>query len=595
MNDSPTSFGRYRLIKRLAVGGMAELYQAVLPGPSGFSKTVAIKKILPQLNRHSRFRKMFLHEGRIMAALNHRNIVQVFELGEENKELYLCLELVEGCDLARVLKWQKQDIRFLDPPLAAWIARELCRGLAYMHNITDEEGQELQVVHRDVNPHNILLSNQGDVKLGDFGISKSLVREVLTQQGQVRGKVEYLSPEQAGGDSVGPASDIYSVGLILFEMLAGERYLQGERQLDIIRRATKPIWRPILPTNPAIAHNLQSIVQRALRAEPEQRFASADALADTLTSYLDTLTHKPGAKELARLVAQAQQGPDFTPTPPNQAPLAEPAQANTGVTTSQVKPAPPEGESHHTLSLMDARAGSPPAKQRSKSRLGWWLGLVAILAAAVGWLWMTPKMPSLAKPQPTHSLATKPGPEPKPTQQETLIAQPITPPKKNLRKRWKKTRRQNGNKKTRTQASKTPLPTAVDQTPTTTPGPTRSNLETRLRRLRQKTIKLGIRKGDLPQLDVSFKSIRQSIAAKKNIRADQKLAELDARLGQVNIGRAFVETKIKRLQKALSRAGLETQYSDQNRKILSHAINNRFAEANRVINSVFDQIRKKKT
>jgi serine/threonine-protein kinase len=129
-------FGRYELIERLAIGGMAELYRAVLPGPSGFEKVVAIKKILPDLKRSSKFRKMFLHEGRIMAALDHRNLVQVFEMGEVQDELYMCLEYVNGCDLATIIRKNRGEKKYIESYLAAWIAREICQGLDYVHSLT---------------------------------------------------------------------------------------------------------------------------------------------------------------------------------------------------------------------------------------------------------------------------------------------------------------------------------------------------------------------------------------------------------------------------------------------------------------------------
>jgi len=155
-------FGRYELVERLAVGGMAELYRAVLTGPSGFRKTVAIKVIKPTYTQQDSFRDMFLHEGRVMAALSHRNLVQVFDLGEINQELFMCLEYVPGCNLSQVIRRLREENTPMDPFLAAWIAREVCQALEYVHGVTNEHGTPLNIVHRDVNPPNVLLSKQGE-------------------------------------------------------------------------------------------------------------------------------------------------------------------------------------------------------------------------------------------------------------------------------------------------------------------------------------------------------------------------------------------------------------------------------------------------
>ena len=296
-------FGRYELLERLAIGGMAELYRAVLNGPYGFRKVLALKKILPYLNEDARFRNMFLHESWLMAALNHRNLVQVFELGEENGELYLCLELVDGCDLSQIIAHCRQENRPIDPALAAWMALEICCGLDYVHQLKDAEGKPLRIIHRDVNPQNVLLSQEGDVKLGDFGIAKSIIRQGQTQQGQVRGKLEYLSPEQARGEDVGPTSDLYCLGLILFELLALERFLPGGSESELLASAASPPPKT-LPAD--VSRSLQEIVQRMLRPNPESRYSSASDLARELALFLRSQQMPLGHEELARLVQEVR-------------------------------------------------------------------------------------------------------------------------------------------------------------------------------------------------------------------------------------------------------------------------------------------------
>ena len=410
--EKPVKFGRYELIERLAVGGMAELYQAVLSGPSGFSKTVAIKKILPNLNKHSRFRKMFLHEGRITAAISHRNIVQVFELGEENGELFMCLEFVSGCDLAHVLRHLKKKNTAMNPYLAAWIARELCRGLEYVHSLKDDRNRPLNVVHRDVNPHNILLSTHGDVKLGDFGIAKSLIGSVQTIQGQVRGKLEYLSPEQALGDTVGPASDLYAVGLVLFEMLTLQRYIQGVGQADFLNNAIKPLWRPISKYNKDVPAQLESIVGRTLRAEPEKRFASASAFADMLTQFIESAPHMSYSNKLAgHVITVSDLGKTKLDKHKNGTPEVDtdvPTEPDELARPSAARPAETSSEPHsQTISLAgESRESATSSRSSRLLKLFLPLGLL-VAAVAVTIVLIKPNQSSVPDEKPVFADSIK--------------------------------------------------------------------------------------------------------------------------------------------------------------------------------------------
>jgi len=563
-----TGFGRYQLVERLAVGGMAELYRAVLPGPSGFSKPVAIKKILPALNRHDRFRKMFLHEGRIMAALSHRNIVQVFELGEVDGELYMSLEYVPGCDLAKILDGNKENNRFMDPAMAAWIAREVCRGLAYVHNLQDDQGQPMHVVHRDVNPNNILLSRHGDVKLGDFGIAKSLVGEVLTSQGQLKGKLEYLSPEQAAGDSVAPTSDVYAVGLVLYEMLASQRYIQGIGDADLLKNAARPLWRPITLVNSGVPQILENLVKRALRTEPEKRFASASAFADALTEIIEATPQMPSNVDLAVLVMDTCDSPEVVLESPSVEETAETdVQRLKKQSTDIAERLIPEGifpeddVRPHTVSLAIDPAELDRKKNRNRALLIVIPAVLLLLIAGAAALWFF-----------VFDEKTEPPPEPV-DQVDAVTPEPVTPPPEVEKPR--------------------PVPK-----PRPKPNPktlrSRTELNQELSRQRQRLKDKGVRSGDVRQVDRLLARVRKQIRRNDRTGAEKSLHELDVSVDSLQIDKKFVERKLLRLQKALARAKRESEFAKDTEKILSHAINNRFGEANAGINGVFDRLRRKK-
>lgn len=614
MTSQGTPFGRYRLTERLAVGGMAELYRAVLRGPSGFSKTVAIKKITPQLCRHSRFRKMFLHEGRIMSALGHRNVVQVFELGEVDGELFMCLELVDGCDLARILRRQNQLAPgtewSLDPLLSVWIARELCLGLDYVHTLTDDQGRPLHVIHRDVNPHNILLSRHGDVKLGDFGIAKSLVGEVQTVQGQVRGKLEYMSPEQARGDALAPTSDVYAVGLVLYEMLSGERYIQGDGQLELMRTATRPAWRPLAERFSRIPDALDDLVHRALRLNQEQRFASAMAMAEALGAFLDAQPHSPGSPEVARLVqATLDQATEATRQPPPLDP--PPNEADDLLPQGVLLPDRDSILAHHTVSLAPEEAA--PRTRRRRFVLPALLVLAAVAASVFLWLAFDPEAgqaePNAQDPEPpARDQITGPppmDPEPDEDPADTQAAaghEPAAEPpdeaghatlsgprngKKSHRKRRRRTR------KHRNRNTKPARPPREQQTASAAALPSIADLRTELGRQKKRIRTKGIRKGDIAAVDKLLLRVQRAVGKGDRETASGRLRELDVTLDGLEIDRGFIERKIRRLQRRLARDGLESRFSRQNREILNHAVHNRFQQANTALNAVFDRLEKR--
>ncbi len=605
MTARPEKFGRYELLERLATGGMAELYRAVLSGPYEFRKTVAIKKILPHLNGDPLFRKLFLHEGRIMSGLNHRNLVQVFELGEAEGELFICLEYVEGHDLATVLRICLKKNLHLDPVLCAWIARELCWGLEYVHRFSDSSGQPLGIIHRDVNPRNILISREGDVKLGDFGIAKSTVQEDKTRQGQVRGKMDFLSPEQARGAQASPLSDLFMVGLVLFEMLTLQRYIQGNGDLELMQRAARPVWRSVRKINPEVPDWLEEIVHRSLSIEPELRYPSASAFADELSRFIQNAPCPPDNHELSRFVLDLTEEP-LLADDPDHVVTASPSIESAA---PPVVPGALPGGSTRTAPQI-RRVVEPqrqPGKGHSRhSILGWSaaLGLVvvAITWGLIGTRSQTPgaaQRQSLSTPvstqMPTSALAIAPAIQPTPTQPSNIELPHERPsprqlsPSSAVNEKPRKTR----NSPTRQAASE-----GRERNPSTRPsgnavatrGAGAEAIGEGLEQQRARLRKLGIRPGDVPAVDQKLDLLRGLLRDGDVPSAQAALASLQGQIEATRVDQPFIERKMKRLEQRLQRGAVEERYAQPVREILKLIIQSRFEEANAAINRILDQL-----
>ncbi|MFY1830828.1 serine/threonine-protein kinase [Myxococcus fulvus] len=282
-------FGRYELLERLGSGGMAEVYRARYPAAPGVSKSVVIKRVLGHFAANPTFAEMFLDEARICVGLSHGNIVQVFDFGQVEDEYFLAMEWVDGQPLSLVLKRSKEKgLPWLPAPIAVGIAIDLCRGLHYAHTLRDEHDEPLGLVHRDVSPDNILLSYEGETKLSDFGIAKArMAGRVNTEAGVVKGKFQYFSPEQARGEEVDARSDVYAVGVVLFQMLCGQRPTSGT-ELEVMFQAQQGRLIAARTLNPSLDEALVEILQRALMASRDTRYRSAEALQQSLSDWLGT-------------------------------------------------------------------------------------------------------------------------------------------------------------------------------------------------------------------------------------------------------------------------------------------------------------------
>ena len=296
-----TSLAGFVLEERVGVGGMAEVFRATRRGPGGFAKQVAIKRVLPDLSGDPRFINMFLAEARLAARFSSRNLVEVFDFGEESGTYYLVMEYVDGVDLATLLASGALDVAEV-----AHLGIELCAGLTHIHGAEDDEGRPLAVVHRDVSPANVLLSTAGDVKLGDFGIARARARSSRTADGAIKGKLAYLSPEQVRNDEVDVRTDVYGLGLCLFEALAGRRYLDADGELDLLRLAAEPPLRQIAELDaPAL---IVATLTRALAPEPERRYPSTDLFAEELRRWSPGYRPTELRRCLGALVAECRDG-----------------------------------------------------------------------------------------------------------------------------------------------------------------------------------------------------------------------------------------------------------------------------------------------
>jgi serine/threonine-protein kinase len=282
----PAAFGKYTLLRRIAKGGMAELYLAVHRSMAGFEKLVVIKRILPLLNAESEFIGMLIHEARIAATLSHPNIVQIYDVGEIDGTFYIAMEHVPGEDLRAIQRQLAATRSRLPLEHAISIAVGLCSGLAYAHDKRDLAGQPLHIVHRDISPHNVIVTFSGDVKLIDFGVAKSRLRlGDHTRSGNLKGKISYMSPEQAVGQPIDHRSDVFAVGTTLYELTTGRRPFVGKTDFDTLRLVGAATFERPSRITPGYPPELEAIVLRAMAHDPRNRYQNARQLERDLAAF----------------------------------------------------------------------------------------------------------------------------------------------------------------------------------------------------------------------------------------------------------------------------------------------------------------------
>jgi serine/threonine protein kinase len=426
------TFGKYVLLKRLAVGGMAEVYLANLLGAAGFSKLVVIKLVLPNYASDAKFVDMFLDEGRLAARLSHPNIAQTFDLGEADGRYYIAMEYVMGETLSALIRRITAGER-MPMGIAVRICTQLLEALDYAHEATDERGQPLGIVHRDVTPSNVLVTYHGGVKLVDFGIARAATQQHETQVGVVRGKVGFMAPEQCTVLPVDRRADIFNAGSILYALMVGQepypRYSSLKEGIMAMREARFAAPKQVRPDLPEA---LDAIILKAMQLAPGDRYQTAGAMLADLeraaaalapaatTRELADYTRRlfPDKENLARLAEDqvdtktvvellSVSDGDILPLEPTDSPLDVAVRATKPMRQHQ-EPAP----------LADTTAGAVPASapQRSWPRAAVWGSVGGLAVFALGAVWLGSRSPASSPPPPAVPLnVARPVPPPEVT------------------------------------------------------------------------------------------------------------------------------------------------------------------------------------
>ncbi len=296
---------RYRVVEKLESGGMAEVFRAESEGLQGFKKQVAIKRVLPHLSEKKKFISMFLDEARLSAHLSHSNCVQVFDIGVGDNAYFIVMEFVDGANLKSIAEALKKAGHEFPVAAAVFIAIEICKGLAYAHELRDPQGADLHIVHRDMSPPNVLVTKYGEVKIVDFGLAKANSQLEKSEPGIIKGKFSYLSPEAAMGQDVDARTDIFAVGIILWELLAGQRLFLGDTDFQTVKKVQQAQIPAISQLNKAVPPELEKIINRSLARDPNARYRTAKELAKDLNKFLFDFGKPVSSLDIEALVVGA--------------------------------------------------------------------------------------------------------------------------------------------------------------------------------------------------------------------------------------------------------------------------------------------------
>jgi serine/threonine protein kinase len=358
--------GKYQLIRKLATGGMAEVFLAKAAGPMGFEKVLVVKRILPHLAEDPQFTEMFLFEAKLAGLLNHANITQIFDFGEEEGSYFIAMEYLDGPNLRVLSRKAMEQNAASSLPVCAKIVSLACEGLAYAHEFVDPQtGQALGLIHRDISTDNILLSRTGGVKVVDFGIAKAANTGHRTKTGILKGKVAYMSPEHLLGKPLDARADIYALGVVLYELVAGQKPFEGDSEVSMIQAILHEPMVEIGERRKDVPADLQRIIHRMLAKDREERYASCRELQVDLERFIIQCGEPVGAFQIADLVKRLipsppSGGPEVMPRP-GSGPRKEPSGSRSAAT---VTPPPPTAQPSPTVA--QRRTGEMNVTERTE-------------------------------------------------------------------------------------------------------------------------------------------------------------------------------------------------------------------------------------
>ncbi|MGZ6143987.1 MAG: serine/threonine protein kinase, partial [Myxococcales bacterium] len=378
-----TPLGKYKLVKLIASGGMAEVYLAKQAGAAGFEKMVCLKRILPHLARDKQFVEMFLNEARLAARLDHPNIVSIFDLGEANGNYFIAMEFIDGPSLRAIHKLAAERGESLPIPEICKIVSMASGGLQYAHDLTEPDGKPLGLVHRDISPDNVLVHRNGSAKVVDFGIAKAANSSSQTRTGTLKGKVAYMPPEQLRGEQLDRRTDVFALGVVLYELLAGKRPWEGTSEVALIGKIMTEEPEPLATLRPDAPGELCTIVEKALAKDRSQRYQSCHELQADLEALMVEMGQTITPSRISDFVKA------YSPEPQSAASIPEQSSAEiqqienemngTGAAPALVKGRGKAGAERDSRTV--AMASPPPAASGSRSLL---YGVLAFLVIAVG-------------------------------------------------------------------------------------------------------------------------------------------------------------------------------------------------------------------
>jgi serine/threonine protein kinase len=334
--------GRYQLLRKLATGGMAEVFLARASWPMGFKKTLVLKRILPHLAGDPRFVEMFLSEARLAAQLSHPHIVQIFEFGEDQGQHFLVMEYIDGPSLHVLIHRALKKGFPLPPAVCARLVADACEALAFAHDFADPEtGQSLGLVHRDISPDNILLTRQGNVKVVDFGIAKAAGQHHRTKTGIIKGKLPYMAPEQVRAQPLDRRVDVYALGAVLYQLLTGSKPFDAPEEAALMRAILFDPLVPAVKRRPDLPKALQEIVEMALARDPKQRYPDCTRFQTALEEFILSQGKPVSAHQVARLITRVSSGGGESPP-----------ESASGTTVSRQQEKPRRGRARAMLLVM---------------------------------------------------------------------------------------------------------------------------------------------------------------------------------------------------------------------------------------------------